>query len=138
MILFQKEVKMINKSTITIGILTISDRASKGLYDYVSGQAIEEVLKKYIKSEWNMVYEIVPDEQEIIENTIIEMANSNCCLIFTTGGTGPAKRDVTVEATENVCEKLLPGFGELMRKISLESVPTAILSRQTAGIYKNT
>lgn len=135
---YQKEVKMGNKLNIKVGVLTISDRAYQGIYEDISGKTIEDVLRKYISNSFEIAYKVIPDEQEIIENTIIEMANSNCCLIFTTGGTGPAKRDVTVEATENVCEKLLPGFGELMRKISLEYIPTAILSRQTAGIYKNT
>lgn len=129
---------MTSKKTIMIGVLTVSDRASQGVYKDISGKAIEEILTRCIKSEWTVDYRVIPDEQEQIESTLKQMASDQCCLIFTTGGTGPAKRDVTVEATENVCEKLLPGFGELMRNISLASVPTAILSRQTAGIYKNT
>lgn len=120
--------------SIEIGILTVSDRAFNGIYDDISGKAIEQVLNKYLKSDWRLNYQIIPDEQIEIENALINISNQNCCLIFTTGGTGPAKRDVTVEATENICQKILPGFGELMRKVSLESVPTAILSRQTAGI----
>jgi len=81
------------------------------------------------------VYQIVPDEQEVIENTMIHMIDSDhCCLVITTGGTGPAKRDVTPEATEAVCDRMMPGFGELMRAESLKFVPTAILSRQTAGL----
>ncbi|WP_010136426.1 molybdopterin adenylyltransferase [Ochrovirga pacifica] len=128
-----------NKDSINIGILTISDRASQGIYEDLSGKAIATVLSTYIQSTWQKRYVIIPDEQDMIETTLKKLADQdNCCLIFTTGGTGPAKRDVTVEATENVCEKLLPGFGELMRKVSLEFVPTAILSRQTAGIYKET
>ncbi len=128
----------LNKVSIKIGVLTVSDRAYIGTYADRSGKAILEVLHNYISSEWEAVYKIVPDEQGLIETELIQMSDaSQCCLIFTTGGTGPAKRDVTVEATENVCDKLLPGFGELMRKVSLASVPTAILSRQTAGIYKN-
>jgi molybdopterin adenylyltransferase len=123
---------------IKIGIVTVSDRASQGIYEDISGKYIQEVLNKYISSKWIPDYRVIPDEQEIIEETFIEMSNQGVCLIFSTGGTGPAKRDVTTEATENVCEKLLPGFGELMRKVSLEFVPTAILSRQTAGILCKT
>jgi molybdopterin adenylyltransferase len=83
-------------------------------------------------------YRVIPDELELIKETLIDMIdNKGCSLILTTGGTGPAKRDVTPEATEAVCEKMMPGFGELMRQVSLSQVPTAILSRQTAGIRKN-
>lgn len=118
-----------------IGILTVSDRASAGVYEDLSGKAIIEVLGAYIKSEWESVYEVIPDEQPIIEEALKDMADTQgCCLIVTTGGTGPALRDVTPEATEAVCEKMMPGFGELMRQVSLKYVPTAILSRQTAGI----
>lgn len=120
---------------IKIGIVTISDRASAGVYEDLSGKAIEETLSSYIKGDWKKVYRLIPDEQQLIESTLIELAdNDHCCLIVTTGGTGPALRDVTPEATENVCTKMLPGFGELMRAESLKFVPTAILSRQTAGI----
>ena len=120
---------------IRIGILTISDRASKGIYEDISGKAITDTLKDYLVSEWEPVYKIIPDEQNEIEREISNMADDiGCCLIITTGGTGPAIRDVTPEATVAVCEKLLPGFGELMRAESLKYVPTAILSRQTAGI----
>jgi len=118
-----------------IGILTVSDRASAGVYDDLSGTAIIDTLKDYLSSEWEPVYEIIPDEQPEIEKMMKRMADDDgCCLIVTTGGTGPAVRDVTPEATEAVCEKMMPGFGELMRQISLQNVPTAILSRQTAGI----
>lgn len=118
-----------------IGILTVSDRASAGIYEDLSGKAILSVLGEYIKSEWESVYEVIPDEQPIIEEALKDMADmQGCCLIVTTGGTGPALRDVTPEATEAVCEKMMPGFGELMRQVSLKYVPTAILSRQTAGI----
>ena len=121
--------------TIRIGIINVSDRASKGIYEDIPGKAIVEVLTEYIKGPWEKEYEVIPDEQELIENTLIEMAdNRKCCLIVTSGGTGPAVRDVTPEATEAVCQKILPGFGELMRAKSLTYVPTAILSRQTAGI----
>lgn len=122
-----------------IGILTVSDRASAGVYEDLSGKAIIEVLGEYIKSEWESVYVVIPDEQPIIEEALKDMADmQGCCLIVTTGGTGPALRDVTPEATEAVCEKMMPGFGELMRQVSLKYVPTAILSRQTAGIRGKT
>jgi molybdopterin adenylyltransferase len=121
--------------TIRIGIINVSDRASKGIYEDIPGKAIVEVLTEYIKSPWEKEYEVIPDEQPLIEKTLIDMAdNRGCCLIITSGGTGPAVRDVTPEATEAVCHKILPGFGELMRAKSLTYVPTAILSRQTAGI----
>jgi len=120
---------------VKIGILTASDRASAGVYDDISGKAIVETLRKYLKTEWEPVYKVIPDNQESIEENIKHMADvEDCCLVITTGGTGPAKRDVTPEATEAVSEKMMPGFGELMRAVSLKYVPTAILSRQTAGI----
>jgi molybdopterin adenylyltransferase len=120
---------------IKIGIVTVSDRASNGIYEDISGKAIIEILNSYLISEWKPVYKLIPDEQKIIEKTLIELADiEKCNLIITTGGTGPAKRDVTPEATENVCNKIMAGFGELMRMNSLKYVPTAILSRQTAGI----
>jgi molybdopterin adenylyltransferase len=120
---------------VKIGILTVSDRASAGVYEDLSGRAIRDTLMTYLLSEWNEVYRLVPDERPLIEKAIVELADlEGCCLIVTTGGTGPSPRDVTPEATEAVCHKLLPGFGELMRSVSLAHVPTAILSRQTAGI----
>ena len=124
-----------NTKPIKIGVITVSDRASKGEYDDLSGPAIIETFKDYLISNWEPVYQVIPDEQKTIENAIKQMADEfSCALIVTTGGTGPALRDVTPEATEGVCEKMLPGFGELMRQVSLQYVPTAILSRQTAGI----
>ena len=118
-----------------IGILTVSDRASRGEYEDRGGPAIREYLGEVLSSEWEPVARIVTDDQPLIEEALAELATAEgCCLIVTTGGTGPASRDVTPEATEAVCQKLLPGFGELMRKVSLEKVATAILSRQTAGI----
>lgn len=120
---------------IKIGILTVSDRASKGIYEDLSGKAIANTLNDYLESPWEEVYRLIPDEQDQIEATLKELADTEgCSLIVTTGGTGPALRDVTPEATETVCEKMMPGFGELMRATSLQFVPTAILSRQTAGI----
>jgi len=121
--------------TIKIGIITVSDRANAGIYEDISGKAIINTLNDYLISEWETIYKIVPDEQDIIEKTIINMVdNETCCLVITTGGTGPAKRDVTPEVTETVCDRMMPGFGELMRAESLKYVPTAILSRQTAGL----
>ncbi|RLJ70284.1 molybdopterin adenylyltransferase [Hydrogenivirga caldilitoris] len=118
-----------------IGVVTVSDRASKGEYEDISGKAIIDYLKEVIKTPFQVEYRVIPDEREIIETTLIELADDfKCSLILTTGGTGPAPRDVTPEATEAVCQKMLPGFGELMRQVSLQQVPTAILSRQTAGI----
>jgi molybdopterin adenylyltransferase len=121
-----------------IGILTISDRASKGVYEDKGGPAIVEFLHEALSCEWQPHALIIPDEQDQIEATLKALCDDEgCCLVVTTGGTGPAKRDVTPEATEAVCEKMMPGFGELMREVSLKSVPTAILSRQTAGTRGN-
>lgn len=118
-----------------IGILTVSDRASRGEYEDLSGKAIIETLSAYLSSPWEPIYRLVPDEQEQISAELITLVDhEHCCLVVTTGGTGPAKRDVTPEATEAVCNRLMPGFGELMRAESLKYVPTAILSRQTAGL----
>ena len=120
---------------VKIGIINVSDRASAGIYEDIPGKAVLQTLQEYLISEFEPVYRVIPDERDLISQTLIEMADSeNCCLIVTTGGTGPAKRDVTPEATEVVCEKMMPGFGELMRQVSLKYVATAILSRQTAGI----
>lgn len=122
-------------SRARIGIITVSDRASAGVYKDLSGKAIKDTLNEYLVSEWEEVYQVIPDEQHTIEETIKDMVdNQDCCLVVTTGGTGPAKRDVTPEATEAVCDRMMPGFGELMRAESLKFVPTAILSRQTAGL----
>lgn len=117
-----------------IGILTVSDRASRGEYEDEGGPAIHGYLAEVLASPWQPRDRIVPDDVDAIAGAIEELAAAGCCLIVTTGGTGPAPRDVTPEATEKVCTKLLPGFGELMRQVSLHFVPTAILSRQTAGV----
>ncbi|MDR0702862.1 MAG: molybdopterin adenylyltransferase [Azoarcus sp.] len=118
-----------------IGIVTISDRASRGDYEDRGGPAIRDWLTHALASPWEAVPRLVADEQALIEAALRELSGDEaCCLIVTTGGTGPAPRDVTPEATEAVCEKILPGFGERMRAASFASVPTAILSRQTAGI----
>jgi molybdopterin adenylyltransferase len=120
---------------IKIGVVTTSDRASKGIYEDISGVAIMDTMREYLLNECEYEYRCIPDEQDIIEETLLELAKEyKCDLIVTTGGTGPAPRDVTTEATLNVCSKILPGFGEQMRAVSLQYVPTAILSRQTAGI----
>ncbi|HMJ68045.1 MAG TPA: molybdopterin adenylyltransferase [Cyclobacteriaceae bacterium] len=124
---------------IRIGIINVSDRASQGIYEDIPGKAILATLKEYIKSEWEHVYAVIPDEQKLIEDTLIRMSDlEKCCLVITSGGTGPSVRDVTPEATEAVCDKMMPGFGELMRTESLKHVPTAILSRQTAGVRNQT
>lgn len=125
--------------SIKIGILTASDRASKGEYEDISGPSIIDLLSMYLKSDWEPVYELVPDDRKAIERAFINLVDKkNCCLVVSTGGTGPALRDVTPEATEAVCDKMIPGFGEQMREASFRHVPTAILSRQTAGIRKKT
>ncbi len=124
---------------IKIGIINVSDRASAGIYEDLPGQAIQATLTEYLTSPFEVAYRVIPDEQPLIEQTLIELADQEqCCLVVTSGGTGPAPRDVTTEATEAVCQKLLPGFGERMRQESLRFVPTAILSRQTAGIRNQT
>jgi molybdopterin adenylyltransferase len=120
---------------IRIGIVTISDRASQGVYEDLGGPAIRKCLDEILSCAWQAVPRLIPDERPVIETTLKELSDKEqCCLIVTTGGTGPAKRDVTPEATEAVCAKLLDGFGEQMRAVSLKVVPTAILSRQIAGI----
>lgn len=122
-----------------IGVLNISDRASAGVYEDVPGKACVALLREWLTTSFEVDYRVIPDEQPVIEAELRRLADeSGCCLIVTTGGTGPALRDVTPEATGAVCEKMLPGFGELMRAASLKFVPTAILSRQTAGIRGRT
>jgi molybdopterin adenylyltransferase len=125
-------------SIARIGILTVSDRASQGIYEDRGGPAIRAWLARALTSPWEAIARIIPDEQADIEAALCTLSDvDQCSLIVTTGGTGPALRDVTPEATEAVCRKMLPGFGELMRSASLQFVPTAILSRQTAGIRGN-
>lgn len=122
-------------SIARIGIVTVSDRASRGEYEDKGGPAIHAWFSRVLTTPWQAVTRVIPDEQPWIEAALCELADvEGCSLIVTTGGTGPALRDVTPEATEAVCSKMLPGFGELMRAASLKFVPTAILSRQTAGI----
>jgi molybdopterin adenylyltransferase len=118
----------------SIGVVTISDRAAQGVYEDKGGPGIEAALRDLLASPWHPTRRLVPDERREIEAILIELADiERCPLILTTGGTGPSPRDVTPEATEAVCDRILPGFGELMRATSLLEVPTAILSRQIAG-----
>ena len=118
-----------------IGIVVTSDRASAGLYQDLGGPAIRETMRVYLRSPWSDFYRLIADDQPTIETTLIDLCDrEHCDLVVTTGGTGPAPRDVTPEATAAVCQRMMPGFGELMRTASLKFVPTAILSRQTAGI----
>ena len=118
-----------------IGILTVSDRAHRGIYEDRGGPAIRAYMDEVLTNAWQPVALVVPDELEQISQALMRLVDDEgCSLVVTTGGTGPAPRDITPEATEAVCEKMLPGFGELMRQVSLRFVPTAILSRQTAGI----
>lgn len=124
-----------NAKTVKIGVITVSDRASKGEYEDKGGPAIIDWLNNTLTTQWTPSYSIVPDEQHEIEQIICEKADSEkCCLILTTGGTGPSKRDVTPEATLSIADKVMDGFGERMRAISLKYVPTAILSRQIGAI----
>jgi len=118
-----------------IGIVTISDRASHGEYEDLGGPALKAWLEQAISSPWQAVCRLVPDEQALIAAALRELCdNEGCALVITTGGTGPAPRDVTPEATREVCDKILDGFGERMRATTVEAVPTAILSRQLAGV----
>lgn len=121
--------------TARIGIVTVSDRAARGLYEDLGGPAIAAYLAEVLTSDFETVRRIIPDERATIEATLCALCDEDLCsLVITTGGTGPALRDVTPEATESVADKVMPGFGELMRRVSLEKVPTAILSRQIAVI----
>ena len=122
---------------VTIGVLTVSDRASEGVYEDLGGKEIIRVMDEWLNCEREYFYEIVADELEQIKNKLIYFCDeAGCDLVLTTGGTGPAPRDVTPEATEAVSDKLMPGFGELMRAESQKIVPTGILSRQIAAIRK--
>lgn len=123
---------------IKIGLLSISDRASSGVYEDRGLPALKDWLESALSSEWTAVSRLIPDEQGLIEKTLIELVDiEGCALVLTTGGTGPAPRDVTPEATLAVSDRVLDGFGEQMRAISLKYVPTAILSRQVGVIRKS-
>ena len=120
---------------VRLGIITVSDRASRGEYLDEGGPAILAFFQDAIKSPWTSIYRCVPDEHDAVEAALIELADQEqCSVVVTTGGTGPAPRDITPEATEAVCDRMMPGFGEQMRAISLKYVPTAILSRQVGGL----
>lgn len=130
---------MASSGPIRIGIVTVSDRASGGEYDDLGGPALAACLREFLSSPWEPVRRLIPDERPLIEETLRTLADDEgCCLIVTTGGTGPARRDVTPDATAAVCDKILDGFGERMREVSLQIVPTAILSRQLAGVRGQT
>ena len=120
--------------TVRIGIVSISDRASSGVYEDKGLPALQEWLTQALHNPLQFEARLIPDEQAIISQTLIELVDAGCALVLTTGGTGPSPRDVTPEATLAVADKEMPGFGEQMRQISLRFVPTAILSRQTAVI----
>jgi molybdopterin adenylyltransferase len=120
--------------TIKVGIVSISDRASSGTYEDKGLPALRDWLGQALYNPIDYVERLIPDEQATISQTLIELVNAGCNLVLTTGGTGPAKRDVTPEATLAVAHKEMPGFGEQMRQVSLKFVPTAILSRQVAVI----
>ena len=122
---------------VRIGIVSISDRASTGVYEDKGLPALQDWLTRALKNPITFEPRLIPDEQERISATLIELVDAGCALVLTTGGTGPAKRDVTPEATLAVAHKEMPGFGEQMRQISLAFVPTAILSRQVAVIRDN-
>jgi molybdopterin adenylyltransferase len=120
--------------SITIGIVSISDRASTGVYEDKGLPALKDWLGRALRNPIHWEARLIPDEQAQISQTLIELVDAGCCLVLTTGGTGPALRDVTPEATLAVAHKEMPGFGEQMRQISLQFVPTAILSRQVAVV----
>lgn len=123
------------KTAVPIGVVTVSDRASRGIYQDLSGPAIESYLAEVLSTPFRIVRRIVEDERPLIEAAMIELCDvEGCHLVVTTGGTGPAPRDVTPEALFAVCDRMMPGFGEAMRAKSLTIVPTAILSRQEAGL----
>ena len=120
---------------VRIGIVAVSDRASRGEYADRGAPAVEDYLAEVLVTSWRAEIRVIPDERDLIRATLVELVDDvGCCLVITTGGTGPAPRDVTPEATAAVLEKELAGFGEAMRAVSRPHVPTAILSRQTAGV----
>ena len=125
--------------TATLGLVSISDRASRGVYDDQGLPALEAWLGSALASPWRVEKRLIPDEQPLIERTLVELADvAGCDLVLTTGGTGPAPRDVTPDATLAVAHRVMPGFGEQMRQISLRFVPTAILSRQVGVVRGRT
>ena len=128
---------MISTNELLIGLVSISDRASSGVYEDKGIPALREWFGAALATPWTMVTRLIPDEQPVVEQTLKDLVDQEKCnLVLTTGGTGPAPRDVTPEATLAVAEKVMPGFGEQMRQVSLKYVPTAILSRQLGAIRK--
>jgi molybdopterin adenylyltransferase len=126
---------MTKNNILKIGLVSISDRASGGVYEDAGLPALQDWFGQALSSPWQSLTRLIPDERALIEATLIELADAEGChLILTTGGTGPAPRDVTPEATMAVAHKVLPGFGEQMRAVSLRYVPTAILSRQVGAV----
>jgi molybdopterin adenylyltransferase len=120
--------------TLLIGLVSVSDRASAGVYEDKGIPGLTDWFNAALKTPWRMETRLIPDERALIERTLIELVDAGCALVLTTGGTGPAPRDVTPEATLAVAERVLPGFGEQMRQVSLKYVPTAILSRQVGVV----
>ncbi len=130
---------MSNHDSVTIGLVSVSDRASQGVYEDEGVPALEKWLSRAMLNPVAFRPRVIPDEREVIENTLKELADvESCDLLLTTGGTGPAPRDITPDATLAIADKVMPGFGEQMRQISLQFVPTAILSRQVAVIRGST
>ena len=121
------------ESDVHVAVLTVSDRAFNGTYEDRGGPTVVKYVQEHFNGDIQFEKKVIPDDLGLIKESIEKLADT-CCLVLTTGGTGPAPRDVTPEATTAACKKMLPGFGELMRNISVAKVPTAILSRQTAGI----
>jgi len=125
------------QNELLIGLVSVSDRAAGGVYEDKGLPALQEWFTAALSTPWKMVTRLIPDEQPLIEQTLRELVDDDHChLVLTTGGTGPAKRDVTPEATIAVADKVMPGFGEQMRQVSLKYVPTAILSRQVGVVRK--
>lgn len=128
---------MLSKTTFKIGLVSISDRASQGIYTDQGIPALQQWLEQALITPFELETRLIPDEQSLIEQTLIELVDNHAChLVLTTGGTGPAKRDVTPDATLAIADREMPGFGEQMRQVSLHFVPTAILSRQV-GVIRN-
>ena len=131
----KREYKMLNKQKLKVGLVSVSDRASQGVYADQGIPALQSWLEKALIDEFDVEVRLIPDEQPLIEQTLIELVDkAKCHLVLTTGGTGPAKRDVTPDATLAIADREMPGFGEQMRQVSLQFVPTAILSRQVGVI----
>lgn len=131
----KREYKMLNKQKLKVGLVSVSDRASQGVYADQGIPTLQSWLEKALIDEFDVEVRLIPDEQPLIEQTLIELVDkAKCHLVLTTGGTGPAKRDVTPDATLAIADREMPGFGEQMRQVSLQFVPTAILSRQVGVI----